>query len=215
MAFLMDNGTSFLMRAAKNYSRIVMEATKEDQIIEFKYDKKTYKIRVVRLILESGEEEILITDLLDLMYTVKVLKELYFMRWGIESKYNELKNRLEIENFSGTTKIAIEQDFYAAITVSNLVELARNQCDEELDNERTDTSNKYKYKLNLNILIGELKDNLILILLEPSPIKRTKMFKKMMTKIKRSVVPIRPERHNPRVKKRTRNKYKINQKRCL
>jgi hypothetical protein len=37
------------------------------------------------------------------------------MRWGIEMKYDELKDRLQIENFTGTTKIAIEQDFYSTI----------------------------------------------------------------------------------------------------
>lgn len=36
---------------------------KEDQIISIKYNQKTYKLRVVRFLLTSGEEEILITSL--------------------------------------------------------------------------------------------------------------------------------------------------------
>lgn len=52
------------------------------------------------------------------------------MRWGIEIKYDELKNRLEIENFTGKTKIDIEQDFYASIYLSNMIELARKDSDE-------------------------------------------------------------------------------------
>lgn len=144
-----------------------------------------------------------------------MLKELYFKRWGIETKYYELKNRLEIENFSGTTKIAIEQDFYASIYLSNMVELARNQCDEELSNKNIKAENKYEYKVNLNILIGEMKDKLILILLEPNNGKRTRMFKALMKAAERSTVPIRPNRHYPRKFSFSRAKYTQNKRRCL
>lgn len=215
MAFLLDNNISFLMRASKNRSAEVMKAKNLDQVTSFDYKNKTYKIRILRFLLTSGQEEILITTLFDKQFSVEVLKELYFMRWGIETKYNDLKNRLEIENFSGTTKIAIEQDFYATMYLSNMVELARNQGDEELASESETKSNKYERKLNFNILVGELKDKFVLILLEPSKRKRDKMFKAIMERVKRSTVPIRPDRHNERNKRFSRNKYKINQKRCL
>ena len=58
------------------------------------------------------------------------------MRWGIEIKYDELKNRLQIENFTGTTKIAIEQDFYATIYLSNMVEMARSRSDELINRQK-------------------------------------------------------------------------------
>lgn len=44
--------------------------------------------------LSSSEEEILISSLVDKSMTIEDFKELYFMRWGIEIKYDELKNRL-------------------------------------------------------------------------------------------------------------------------
>lgn len=215
MAFLIDNNISFLMRASKNRSAEVMRAKKLDQETSFKYKGKIYKIRILRFMLTSDKEEILITDLFNKNFTVDVLKELYFMRWGIETKFNDLKNRLEVENFSGTTKIAIEQDFYATMYLSNMIELARNQGDEELVSESNNKSNKYEHKLNLNILIGGLKDKFILMLLEPSKRRRTKIFKAIMEQTKRSTVPIRPGRHNERKKRFSRNKYKPNQKRCL
>src|SRR3712207_9523257 len=84
---------------------------------------------VVRFLLSSGIEEVLITSLLDKKYTLEDLKELYFKRWCVEVKYDELKNRLEIENFTGRTKKAIEQDFYASIYLSNMIELARQESD--------------------------------------------------------------------------------------
>lgn len=42
-------------------------------------------------------------------------KELYFLRWGIESKYKELKCSIEIEEFSGTKPNSIEKDFYVSV----------------------------------------------------------------------------------------------------
>ena len=54
----------------------------------------------------------------------------------IKIKYDELKNPLEIENFSGTTKIAIEQDFYASIYLSNMIELARKDSNNIIKSER-------------------------------------------------------------------------------
>jgi hypothetical protein len=92
LSFLIENNIDFLMRSSRTYSKEIMKATKPDQIIEFKYKQKLYKARVIRFILPSLEEEILITSLLDKNLTIENFKELYFMRWGIEIKYDELKN---------------------------------------------------------------------------------------------------------------------------
>ena len=64
------------------------------QIIEIKYKQKSYKVMVIRFKISASEEEILITSLADENVTVEDFKELYFMRCGIEIKYDELKNRL-------------------------------------------------------------------------------------------------------------------------
>lgn len=65
-------------------------------------------------------EEILVTNLYDKSLKIRDFKELYFKRWDVEIKYDALKNGLEIENFSGVTRIAIEQDFYASIYLGKL-----------------------------------------------------------------------------------------------
>jgi len=119
-----------------------------------------------------------------------------------------LKNRLEIENFSGTTKITIEQDFYASIYLSNMIELARKDSDDIIKSERKNKANKHEYKTNLNVLIGSLKDKLIIMLLEPSPRKRNKIYKDIMKQVAKSSIPIRPDRQNVRVKRITRGKYR-------
>jgi hypothetical protein len=54
---------------------------------------------------------------------------MYFKRWGIEIKFDELKNRLQIENFTGDTKEKILQDFYASIYLSNMASLAKTYAE--------------------------------------------------------------------------------------
>lgn len=187
----------------------------EDQIIQIKHEKKRYDVRVIKFMLESGEEEILLTSLFDKKLTVIDFKKLYFMRWGIEVKYNDLKNKIEIENFTGKTKISIEQDFYATIYLSNMVELARMENEAILRDKHKDKELKYQYKPNINVLIGTLKDQFIMMLLETSPRKRNKMFKKIMNQVSRSSIPIRPDRQYPRNKYLLRTKNVLISKRCL
>ena len=68
------------MRSSRTYSKEIKKATKSDQMIEFKYKQKLYNARVIRFMLSSSEEEILITSLLDKKMTIEAFKELYFMR---------------------------------------------------------------------------------------------------------------------------------------
>jgi hypothetical protein len=213
--FLIKNKIDFVIRVPKNHSAEVMKAKRSDQIIKIKNANGVFSVRLVRFMLDSGEEEILLTSLMDKSLDIECFKKLYFMRWGIEIKFDELKNKLEIENFTGKTKIAIEQDFYASIYLSNMAELARQNSDNVIKAKNSDKVLKHEYKTNLNILIGTLKDKLVLMMLEPNPRKRDKIYKKIIDTISRNCVPIRNGRSNPRIKKKSSRKYKTSQKQCL
>ena len=142
-------------------------------------------------------------------------KALYFIRWKVEIKYDELKNRLQIENFTGESKVAIEQDFYASIYLSNMIELARKQSDDVISTKNMNKELKHEYKTNLNVLIGTLKDKLIIMMLEESKSKRSRMFNSIMATVSKSSVPIRENRKYQREKFLVRSKYQLNKKRCL
>ena len=157
----------------------------------------------------------LVTNLLDEDLSLDDFKKLYFRRWGIETKFNELKNRLEIQNFSGETVTAIEQDFYASIFLSNMAALAKHDANEAITERNKDKDLKYEYKVNTNILVGKLKDRLILMLLEPNPVKRTALYQKIMEEISANVVPIRPDRSYPRRKGARATKHPRNHKRAF
>jgi len=40
-----------------------------------------------------------------------VFKSLYFKRWGIETKYDELKNKFGLQKFTGDTPIRLNKSF--------------------------------------------------------------------------------------------------------
>jgi hypothetical protein len=212
---IQNNGIKYLMRVPSHFLKAINNAKAEDQIVKAKIEGKPVEIRVLRLILDSGIEETLITNICDPGFTVQDFKELYFKRWGIETKYDELKNRLQIENISGDSAIAVEQDFYASIYLSNMATLAKGEADEKIRQRNAGKGLKYGYKVNMNLLIGKLKNSLVLMMLEENPRKRTKMLNMIMTDISRNVIPIRPGRNKPRKKKLVSNKYSLNDKRCL
>ncbi len=214
-AYLEGSKIKYLMRMKAKPMKEVNDAKEADQVIQIKVKGKTISARVVRLILDSGEEEVLITNLLDENLSTEEFKALYFKRWGIEVKFNELKSRLQIENFTGDTALAIEQDFYASIYLANMVALAKNEANENIKQANEGNDLKYEYKVNSNILIGSLKDSLVLMLLEDDPDKRTQMFDQIMKKISKNMVPIRPGRSKFRRKGLKAHKHPINQKKSL
>ena len=78
------------------------------------------KLRVLEIQLSNGEIEHLVTNILDSSISLDDFKWIYQKRWGIETKYNDVKNKLEIENFTGYSPKAILQDFYATMFLANL-----------------------------------------------------------------------------------------------
>ncbi|WP_019415550.1 IS4 family transposase [Paenisporosarcina sp. TG20] len=215
ISYLVSSKIKFLIRVSRSTMKEVMEAREPDQIIEIDFEGKKIRLRVIRLLLDSGEEEVLVTNLLDEDLGIQEFKELYFKRWRIESKYNELKNNLQIQNFTGDTVIAVEQDFYASIYLTNMAALLKHEANENIAQKNKGKKLKYDYQVNTNILIGKLKNSLILMLLEGHPKKREAIFHRIMKEISRNKVPIRPGRSFPRNMGLKANKYSLNQKRCL
>lgn len=111
---------------------------------------------MVRVELPNNKVEILITSLLDSQeYPSSLFKKLYAKRWEIETLYDELKNKLKVEHFSGYSNQTIQQDFYAALFISNIQTLIVSELEGEI-NEKS--SKKYNYKVNCNLSYGFLKN---------------------------------------------------------
>ena len=171
------------------------------------------RVRIISRRLSTGETEKLITNIYDESFTTNDFKKLYFKRWGIETKYSQLKSRYELENFSGCLPIAIEQDFYANIYLSNMLVLAKDEANEKVKKEKKNL--KYEYKVNMNIFIGKMIPMLVCVFLEEDSDKRGKMYVKVMKSIEKNIVPIRPERSFPRREPSRKTKYPYTRRRAL
>ena len=54
---------------------------------------------MLKIELPDGTIEVLVTNIFNKNITLDLFKELYFLRWGVECKYRELKSSIEIEEF--------------------------------------------------------------------------------------------------------------------
>ena len=127
--------------------------------------RDSFSMRFVKVCLDDGKSEIFATNIPRDKFPEECFAELYHMRWGIETAYEVLKDRLKIENFTGIKSVLIEQDINSTIYVSNLAEDII--CDiEESSQEHLKNDYKHTMQLNRNLSIGFLKNDLIYILIE-------------------------------------------------
>lgn len=210
---LMGHGISFVMRVKRRFNILIDRLPEGDHIITLrKKGHPDIKVRVIKFTLPSGEEETLITDIKDKRMGIEAFKTLYFKRWPIETKYDEIKNKLEVENFSGRTVNAVLQDFYISMYLSNLIAIAAMDAQNDIDEKRKDKDNKYSYHVNINHAIGVFKDRFIVVLLDENPRRRDKNFQRIMYLLKEHVVPTRPDRSVPRNPNPRKSKFHHNKK---
>jgi hypothetical protein len=174
--------------------------------------REAFALRLVRVRLSDGQYEVLATNLPRELFPAECFAEIYHMRWGIETSYETLKSKLQLENFTGTKPILIEQDIYSSIYVYNLAEnIAR---DVELENaQKLNNDYKYPMKINRNVCIGVLKSDLIYAIMQTDPVKKGKLMEKMYDDISKSIVPVRLDRHYEREAHKSNNKYSNTYKR--
>lgn len=169
-------------------------------------------LRMVKVPLQEEREEILITNLPSETFDRFQIAELYQMRWGIETAYETLKDRLQIENFTGTKPVLLLQDIYSTIYISNLAEDIIRDAEAELDEK--EKHRKHKMMINRTLSIGILKNDLIYILLERDEEKQDRLFHQIYEDISKNLVPIRPDRHYHRTKGQLAGKYSNTHKRA-
>ena len=119
----------------------------------------------------------------------KAMKELYRLRWGVEGKYYELKNRINIETVTSVTPDNVKQDLYASLIFANMVAFFKLECDKRIPKK---SSQKYLYQTNLAELMLRIHDTYSCLLLLHRGIK-TRIREIIQRSIKRGS-PIRPNR---------------------
>ena len=120
-------------------------------------------LRLIRIELSTGEIEVLMTSLTDCeKFPHRMFKKLYHLRWGVEEAYKVLKCRIEIENFSGKSLLAIKQDFFANVLMFDITSILIHPIDQEADSKSSTT--KLDYKVNRTEALRKMKSFGILML---------------------------------------------------
>lgn len=134
---LLEYDLNFVMRVSSGFLKEVNEFRKSkyvDRIVHIEYSKQRasvnhvhtngiseFDLRCVRVKLSSGEDEILITNLDRKEFPKRDIKEIYRLRWGIETGFNYLKNTVFVEEFVSRTENGLAQDFFVSLLVYNFV----------------------------------------------------------------------------------------------
>jgi hypothetical protein len=132
-------GVDFLVRADADFNKTMISFVEQgltEAIYEFPITERavtslkkrnyavtchsTIRVRYIRVTLDNGNFEYLITSVFDADFTEATFKYLYNCRWGIEGFIDVLKNKIRVEQFSGHKPETIRQDFYAGIAKINI-----------------------------------------------------------------------------------------------
>jgi hypothetical protein len=177
-----------------------------------KHGKETLGLTVAKFVLSSGEVETLATNLPDRRMGIAAYKQLYFMRWPVETEYGVLKLKFEAENFSGRTETAIRQDFYITLTIANIASIAANEAQPIIDRAKDGKENKHEYKVNMNQIVGTFKDRLVRALLERNATLRAVKTMHILQLIGRNARPERKNRSVPRNPNPRKSRFRFNKK---
>lgn len=149
---MIDSDICFIMRVRKNFNAD-FEAAHRNEKVSFEQNGKRYKVRVFKVTLSTGEQEILVTNLREKYLSRHEVSELYFQRWRIEVKLDSLKNKLELENMSGRRVVTTYQDFWAKLDLANTIAALEYTTNEAIEENSIFSNRKYQQITNENRLI--------------------------------------------------------------
>ncbi|MEO1255602.1 MAG: IS4 family transposase [Bacteroidota bacterium] len=208
---LTQRGDAFCFRMKKDWWKVVEQfyhSDQADQVIALtlpeKYhqwaqeqglDQLSLEVRLVKVELDSGEIEVLLTSLTNKNeVSLNDLKELYSLRWGVETAFSALKHKAEFENFSGKSIQIIKQDYFAKLFILNYAAILIQPVDQLLAEK---PKKKYIHQVNRNEALARLKYGVIDLFFFGNI---SQALKKLTEAFKAFTEPIRPGRKYPRHK---------------
>lgn len=152
-------------------------------------------VRFVSVRLSTGELEVLVTSLLEeALYPTEEFGEVYHWRWQHETYHQLLKGRLDLENWSGQTVEAVQQDVQAAVLVSNVETLLSQEPQEILS--AGDAGRQHPAQVNRAVSYHALKERLLDLLWSPRPLEA--VLEGIQRWMQHTPVSVRPKRQVPR-----------------
>lgn len=205
----LDLGVDFIFRLPRNFNMAVKDIYERGNPEAYLLKESWPLLRVVQFDLPSGEREILLTSLRDeILYRPQALSEVYQGRWtSMEEGYKKQKITMQLENFSGKTALAIRQEYWATLTVANLIEMG---CIEE---EGYWIPGKLpRRQVNRSVIFGSMRDatmEVICHLISPQEYER--QFRGI---VKRLMIKVRPGRSHSRDQVKKPKRHHVYRRAC-
>lgn len=149
-------------------------------------DKGTYPInfRVVRFPISENTYEVIITNLTKEEFSIEKIKEIYHMRWGIETSFRELKYAIGLTSFHSKKADYIIQEIFARLTMYNFCEIITTHVVIQ------QKGRKYSYQVNFTMAIS--------ICMHYFRCRNVAIPPNVEALIKRNILPVRNGRKDPR-----------------
>ncbi len=146
-------------------------------------------LRIVRFQLNNGQFETIATSLPP-EFSPEDIKELYHMRWGIETSFRNLKYSVGLINIHSRSDDSVAQEIFASLTAYNLT--ARIMRSAVIDSPE---DGKYEYKANFKLSVALCREYFRGF----ARLGKTTMSEEELLKqISDNLIPIRPNREDQR-----------------
>lgn len=213
IAWTLSQDSHFVMRVAIGGSKAAqdfVDSGASEHVIDYRFSddivsefeaygislSKTCLLRFIRVVLKTGEVEVLLTNLTDREnYPVDEFGALYHERWTVEEGIKTTKCKIEVENWTGKSVASVEQDFHARIVCQNIAVSLALASQPILD--RATVACKHAYKINIKRAIGVIRDQFIVMMTGSKQALRD-MIEKLSVRLPRSASIVRPGRSYPR-----------------
>ncbi len=139
------------------------------------HDDYEMSLRIVRFKTGDGSYETIVTNLSDDEFSLEDFKELYHYR----RKHNKVKNTLGMIYFHAINRVLIQQDINTTFLMYNVSEVMINNIEINQKQNR-----RYRYKANFANAVTNIRLYLRNLLNE----------KRLVSSIKKYLIPERPER---------------------
>ena len=144
-----------------------------------------------------GNKVSALTSLIDQKrYPYAGITGLYLKRWPVEEDYKAMKSRLEVENWSGKSVLAVHQDFHAKVFTKNFTAILAQPAQKIVEQQSQDK--RYTYQINMTNAFSKMKDTMVL-LFQRADIRP--LLNRLWQLMLKTIEPIRPGRSYPRKKR--------------
>ncbi len=116
-----------------------------DYIIPGKQDEYRISLRILRFQIPGGGYENIITNLPADHFPAEEIRELYHLRWGIETSFRELKHIIGAMNFHSKKREYIEIEVWARLLLYNFCSIITGRI---IVNHK---GTKHKYQVNFSV----------------------------------------------------------------